>query len=136
MAPARHRDKLGRLFMGIMGSGCSRSRIVGLGSIGTERWISRGLEGSQGRIVRLREELWSAAVFVMVFVAVVSDGSFEATRPLSKAFFFFQLSFIRAVGAQQRRGAALWAGSVPARVGAYRVATASPPPSSWLDIYR
>ena len=58
-APARHREKLGRLFMGIVGSGCARSRIVGLGLVGSERGISRGLEGSQGRIVRLREDLWS-----------------------------------------------------------------------------
>ena len=59
VAPARHREKLGCLFMGIVGSGCARSRIVGLGLIGSERWISRGLEGSQCRIVRLREDLWS-----------------------------------------------------------------------------
>ena len=59
MAPARHRGKLARLFMGIVGSGCTRSRIVGLGLVGTERWISRGLEGSQDIIVRLREDLCS-----------------------------------------------------------------------------
>ena len=51
VAPARHREKLGCLFMGIVGSGCARSRIVGLGLVGSERWISRGLEGSQCRIV-------------------------------------------------------------------------------------
>ena len=59
VAPARHREKLGCLFMGIVGSGCARSRIVGLGLIGSERWISRGLEGSQCRIVRPGEDLWS-----------------------------------------------------------------------------
>ena len=59
VAPVRHRKKPGCLFMGIVGSGCARSRIVGLGLIGSERWISRGLEGSQGKIVRLREDLWS-----------------------------------------------------------------------------
>ena len=59
MAPARHREKLGRLFMGIVGSGRARGRIVGLGLVGTERRVPRGLEGSQGRIVRLREDLWS-----------------------------------------------------------------------------
>ena len=31
VAPARHREKVGFLFMGIVGSGCARSRIVGLG---------------------------------------------------------------------------------------------------------
>ena len=59
VAPARHREKLGRLFMGIVGSGCARSRIVGLGLVGTERWISRGLGGSQGRIVGLLPQLWT-----------------------------------------------------------------------------
>ena len=29
VAPARHREKLGCLYMGIVGSGCARSRIVG-----------------------------------------------------------------------------------------------------------
>ena len=41
VAPARHREKLGFLFMGIVGSGCARSRIVRLGLIWSERWISR-----------------------------------------------------------------------------------------------
>ena len=59
MAPARHREKLRRLFMGIVGSGCARNSIVGLGLVGTERWISRELEGSQGIIVRLREGILS-----------------------------------------------------------------------------
>ena len=45
MAPARHHEKLGQLFMGIVGSGCAHSRIVGLGLVGTERWISRGSTG-------------------------------------------------------------------------------------------
>ena len=59
MAPARHREKLGQLFMGFVGSGCACSRIAELGLIGSDRWISRGLEGSQGTIVRLREDFWS-----------------------------------------------------------------------------
>ena len=59
VAPARHREKLGRLFMGIVGSGRARGGIVELGLVGTERWVSRGLEGSQSRIVSLREDLWS-----------------------------------------------------------------------------
>ena len=57
VAPARHREKLGPLLMGIVGSGCARSGTMGLGLVGSERWISRGLEGSQCRIVRLREDL-------------------------------------------------------------------------------
>ena len=57
MAPTRHHEKLGRLFMGFVGSGCSRSGIVGFGLIGSDRWITRGLEGSQGIIVRSREDI-------------------------------------------------------------------------------
>ena len=59
MAPARHHKKLGWLFMGIVGSGCARSGIAGLGLIGSNWWISRGLEGSQGTIMGPHEDLWS-----------------------------------------------------------------------------
>ena len=46
-APARHREKLGHLFMVIVGSGCARSRITGLGLVGSDMRVSRGLEGLQ-----------------------------------------------------------------------------------------
>ena len=59
MAPTRHREKLGHLFMGFVGSGCACSQIACLGLIGSDRWVSRGLEGSQSIIVRLCEDIWS-----------------------------------------------------------------------------
>ena len=64
MAPVRHRENLGRISTGFVGSGCARRRIVGLGLIGSDRRISRELEGTQDIIVRLREDflvVWSAA---------------------------------------------------------------------------
>ena len=57
MAPTRHCEKLGRLFMGFAGSGCARSGIVGFALIGSDRWITRELEGSQGINVRSREDI-------------------------------------------------------------------------------
>ena len=57
-APARHREKLGRLFIGIVGSGCARSGVARLGLVGSDWWISRGLEVLQCIIVRLREDFW------------------------------------------------------------------------------
>ena len=57
VAPTRHREKLGCLFMGFVGSSCACSGIVGFGLIGSDRWITRELEGSQGRIVRSREDI-------------------------------------------------------------------------------
>ena len=56
-APARHREKLGHSFMVIVGSGCARSRIAGLGLVGLDGWVSRGLEGLQCIIVRLCEDI-------------------------------------------------------------------------------
>ena len=56
-APARHREKLGRLSIGIVGSGCARSGVARLGLVGSDRWISRELEGLQRIIVRLREDI-------------------------------------------------------------------------------
>ena len=40
------------------------------------------------------------------------------------------------VGGQWHRGAALWASSVPAWVGAYKGAVTSLPPGVWLRVYR
>ena len=57
MAQARHREKLGRISIGFVGSGCARSGIEVSGLVGSDRWISRGLEGLQGIIVRLREDI-------------------------------------------------------------------------------
>ena len=57
-APTRHREKLERLSIGIVGSGRARSRVARLGLVGSDRWISRGLEGLQYIIVRLREDIW------------------------------------------------------------------------------
>jgi hypothetical protein len=57
VAPARHREKLGRLSIGFVGSGCARSGIEVFGLVGSDRWISRGLEGLQGIIVRLHEDI-------------------------------------------------------------------------------
>ena len=44
MAPERHREKLGRLFIGIVGSGCARGEIVRMGLGGQDWWMPRGLE--------------------------------------------------------------------------------------------
>ena len=57
-APARRREKLGRLSIGIVGSGCARSGVARLGLVGSDRWISLRLEGLQCIIVRLREDIW------------------------------------------------------------------------------
>ena len=56
-APARHREKLERLFIGIVGSGCARSGVARLGLVGSDSWISRELECLQRIIVRLREDI-------------------------------------------------------------------------------
>ena len=57
VALARHREKLGLTSIGFVGSGCARSGIKVLGLVGSDRWISRGLGGLQGIIVRLREDI-------------------------------------------------------------------------------
>ena len=48
VAPARHREKLGRLFIGIVGSGCTRSRIMRLGLVRVRTVDIKGIEGITG----------------------------------------------------------------------------------------
>ena len=48
VAPARRREKLGRLFMGIVGSGCTRSRIMRLGLVRVRTVDIKGTGGITG----------------------------------------------------------------------------------------
>ena len=57
MAQARHHEKLGRISIGFVGSGCVCVRIEVSGLVGSDQWISKGLEGLQGIIVRLHEDI-------------------------------------------------------------------------------
>ena len=48
VAPARRREKLGRLFIGIVGSGCTRSRIMRLGLVRVRTVDIKGTGGITG----------------------------------------------------------------------------------------
>ena len=48
VAPARRREKLGRLFIGIVGSGCARSRIMRLGLVRVRTVDIKGTGGITG----------------------------------------------------------------------------------------
>ena len=48
VAPARRRVKLGRLFIGIVGSGCTRSRIMRLGLVRVRTVDIKGTGGITG----------------------------------------------------------------------------------------
>ena len=48
VAPARRREKLGRLLIGIVGSGCARSRIMRLGLVRVRTVDIKGTGGITG----------------------------------------------------------------------------------------
>ena len=48
VAPARHHEKLGQLFIGIVGSGCTRNRIMRLGLVRVRAVDIKGTGGITG----------------------------------------------------------------------------------------